>query len=110
MKITCEMFEFFKKMFIGLLSFSRSLATKCMSLNNEQCKTRTFIIDLNPVDFKYSLFMVRLVKCNGRCNTLSKICGRICFPNKTEDINLSVFNLITRKIEPILKINYKNGK
>ena len=27
----------FKKMFIGLLSFSESLATKRMSLNNEQC-------------------------------------------------------------------------
>ena len=104
------MFEFFKKMLIGLLRFSRSLATKCMSLNNEQCKPKLFIIDLNPVEFKYSFSMVRLVKFNGGCNTLSKISGRICFPNKTEDINLSVFNLITRKIESILKINYKTGK
>ena len=29
------MFGFFKKLFLGLLSFSGSLPTKCMSLNNE---------------------------------------------------------------------------
>ena len=33
-------------MIIGLLSFSRSLATKCLSLNKEPCKTKPFLIDL----------------------------------------------------------------
>ena len=42
------MFGFIKNMFIGLLSFSGSLATKCISLNNEQCKTRPFLINFNP--------------------------------------------------------------
>ena len=36
---------------------------------------------------------------DGSCNTLTKISGRICVPNKTEDVNLSVFNLITSKNE-----------
>ena len=35
------MLEFFKKTFIRLLNLSGSLATKYVSLNNEQCKTRT---------------------------------------------------------------------
>ena len=39
-------------MFVGLLSFSGSLATKYMSLNNEKCKTRPFLIDLNPEKLK----------------------------------------------------------
>ena len=34
------MFRPTKHVFIGLLSFSGSLATKCMSLNNERCMTR----------------------------------------------------------------------
>ena len=42
-----------KQVFIGLLSFCRTLATKCVSLNNEQCKTRLTIIDLIPVELKY---------------------------------------------------------
>ena len=47
------MFRFIKKTLIGLLSFSGSLQTKCRSLNNEQCKTRPFLIDLNPIELKY---------------------------------------------------------
>ena len=34
------MFGLFEIMFIGLLRFSRLLATKCLSLNNEKYKTR----------------------------------------------------------------------
>ena len=78
-------------MSIGLLSFSRYLATKCMSLNNEQYKTRPFLIDLNPVELKCCPFMITLNKCNGSCNTLTKIFGRICVPNKTENVNLNAF-------------------
>ena len=37
-------------MFIELLSFSGSLATKSMPLNNDQCKARLTLVDLNPVD------------------------------------------------------------
>ena len=43
-------FNFF---FFGLLSFIRSVATKCMSLNNEQCKTRPALIGLNSVELNY---------------------------------------------------------
>ena len=50
------MFELIKNMFIGLLSFSGSLATECMSLNNEQCKTIPFPIDLYPVELRYYPF------------------------------------------------------
>ena len=38
-------------------------------------------------------------KCNGGCNTLSEISGRICVPNKTENLNLNILNLITRTSE-----------
>ena len=61
-----------------------------MSSNNEKCKTRPALIDLNPVKCNY-LFVISLGKFYGRRNTISKIYGRICFPNKTEDVNLTVF-------------------
>ena len=34
---------------IALLRFSESLATKCVSLNNESCMARPTVIDLNHV-------------------------------------------------------------
>ena len=68
-----------------------------MSLNNEQCKTRSTLINLNPFELNYYPFMISLDKCNESCNTLTEISGRICVTNKAEDVNLSVFNLITKK-------------
>ena len=32
--------------------------------------------------------------CNGSCNTMEDPFGRICIPNKIEDMNLKVFNII----------------
>ena len=33
------------------------------------------------------------------CNTLNDLSNRVCVPNKTEDLNLNVFNMITRTNE-----------
>ena len=44
------MFEFNLKMFIRSLSFSTSLATECVSLNNEPYMIRPSPIDLNTVE------------------------------------------------------------
>ena len=40
--------------------------------------------------------MVSLDRSNGSCNTLDDLSRGICVPNKTEDLNLNVFNMITR--------------
>ena len=50
------MLRLFKQVFLGLLSFNESLAsivnvsdhTKCISLNNQPCMTRSSIFNLNP--------------------------------------------------------------
>ena len=69
------MFSLIEQVFIVLLSFSKSLATKCLSLNGEPCMVRPTLIDLNHVELKYYPFMISLYKCNGSCNVLSpKIC------------------------------------
>ena len=39
-----------KQVFIRLLCFSRSLASKFVSLNNDLCVIRPTLIDLNPVE------------------------------------------------------------
>ena len=69
------MFSLIKQEFIVLLSFSSSLSTKCVSLNDEPCVLRPTLIDLSPVEIKYYPFMISSDKCNGSCNVLSpKIC------------------------------------
>ena len=43
----------------------------------------------------YSPFTVKLNKCVGSCNTLSDLSNKVCVLNKTKDLNLNVFNMIT---------------
>ena len=62
------MFSLIKQMFIALFSFNRSFVTKCVSLNNEPCMIKPFLIDLIPVELKYYPFMISLDKCSGSCN------------------------------------------
>ena len=95
------MFGLFKKIFIGLLTglVNGSNHTKCTSLSNQKCMTQPSIINLHPneysQEFHYYPFAVKLDRCVGSCNTLNDLSNKVCVPNKTEDLNLSVFNMIT---------------
>ena len=44
---------------------------------------------------RHYLFAVHLNRCTRCCNTLKDLSHRICVPNKTEDLNSRVFNMIT---------------
>ena len=70
------MFSLIKQVFIVLLSFSESLATKCVPLNDKPCMIRPTLKDLNPVELKCYPFMISLDKCSGSCDDLSP---KICF-------------------------------
>ena len=71
-----------------------SIFTACMFLNNQSCMNRPTLINLNSDEYnqvlQYYPFVFNLVRCNGSCNTLDNTSGRICVPNKTEDVNLTV--------------------
>ena len=86
------MFSLIKQVFVVLLNFSESLATKSISLNGEPCMVRSFFIDLSPFGLKYYSFMSNLDKCTGSFNFLSP---KIYVPKETRDINVKAFNMIT---------------
>ena len=41
-----------------------------------------------------NLIILKLDRCAGSCITLNDLSNKVCIPNKTEDLNLSVFNMI----------------
>ena len=59
--------------------------------------TQATLVNLHPneysQEFHYYPFAVILDRCVG---ILILLMTYLCFPNKTEDLNLSVFNMITR--------------
>ena len=100
------MFRFLKQVFVALLGFSGSLTnifntpdlTKCISLDNQQCMTQPTFTNLYPNEYIEGLcyypFSVHLERCTESCNTLNDPSSKVCVPNKTEDLHLSVFNII----------------
>ena len=73
--------------------------TKCVLLSDQKCMIQPAFINLYPneysQEFHYYPFSVKLDRCVGSCNTLNDLSNKVCVPNKTEDLNLSVFNMIT---------------
>ena len=46
-------------------------------------------------EFHYYPLSVNLDRCFGSCNTRNDLSNKVCIPNKIEDLNLSVFKMIT---------------
>ena len=88
-----------KQVFIALLGFSGSLATKLVSWNNEHCMARPTLIDLNPIELDYYPLMVSIDKSNGICNTVDNVSTKICVPSERKDVNVKVLSTITRIYE-----------
>ena len=94
------MFGLIKKIFIGLLTglVNRSNHKKCVLLSNQKYMTQPSLINLYPNKYNQELhcypFLVKLDGCIGSCNTINDLSNKVCLPNKTEDLNLSVFNMI----------------
>ena len=66
---------------------------KCISFEGYSAKPT--ITDLNDSETHYYPFMVNLKRCGGSCNTLYDLSAKICIPNKIEDVNLKLLNVIT---------------
>ena len=57
------------------------------------------LINLHPTEYTQGLrqypFTVNLDKCIGSCHTPNDLSNKICVLNETEDLNLSIFNMLT---------------
>ena len=95
------MFGFIKKMFIAAVTFLipnvlNVNSLECISMNNQECRARTKMIDNNanePVLYPYS---IKVNKCSGNCNNINNPYAKLCIPDIIKKINFKVFNLMSR--------------
>ena len=109
------MFGLIKKVFMGLSisTVNASNHTKCMLLSNQKFMTQPTFINLHSnesnQEFHYYPFVVKLNISIVSCNTLNDLSNKVCVPNKTENLDLSAFNMITGINESkILKVYRAN--
>ena len=96
------MFEFIKKLFFVAMIFfifnpSNINSLECVSVNNEDCRTRTKIININNNEPVFYPFSIKVNKCSGSCNNIIDPYGKLCVPDIVKNKNVKVFNLMSNK-------------
>ena len=85
------MFSFVKKVFIlGLTVLSSTItgALKCVSMNNQKCKVRPKIVDINSNSPMFYPFSIKINKCSSNCNNVKNPYAKICVPDTAKDLNV----------------------
>ena len=69
-------------------------------MNNQSCKVRPAeIINVNSNGPLFYPSSIKISKCSGSCNNINDPYAIICVPDVVKDLNVKVFNLISRTNE-----------
>ena len=93
------MFGFVEKAFAAIVAFlnlSCVNSLECVSMNNQEFKARLKIIDINNNEPVFYPFSIKVNKCSGSCNNINDPYAKLCVPDVIKNINVKVFNLMSR--------------
>ena len=102
------MLGFIKKCFFKGLTFLSTLTSvnllSYISMNNQECKVKSQVFNVNGDDPLFFPFNIKITKCSGSCNNVSNPCAKLCVPDVVKILNVKVLNLVsgtneTRRIE-----------
>ena len=98
------MFGFIKKCFFTAITFfSYNVfnvnSLEGVSMNNQECKIRQKIINVNTNELMFYPYSIKIDKCRGSCNTINYPYDNLCVPDTIKNINVKVFNLMSRTNE-----------
>ena len=82
------MFGFIKKCFFTAMTFfnlPNVNSLKCVSMNNQESKIRTEIINLNNNEPMFYPYSIKINRCKGSCNTINDPYAKICAPNQIKN-------------------------
>ena len=97
------MFGFIEKTFLAgltVLSTWRDVnSLRCISMNNQECKVRPKIINVNSNEPVFYPFSIKTSKCSSSCNNVNDPYAKMCVPDVVKNLNVKVFNLMSRTNE-----------
>ena len=98
-----KIFRFVEKVFfVGLTissSFTNANSLSCISLNNQECKTRPQVANVDGDEPVFFPFSIKTSKCSGSCNNIYYPHAKICVPDAVKNLDVKVFNLMSRTNE-----------
>ena len=93
---------FVKKWFsVGLTilsDFTNANSLSCISMNNQECKARPEVININVDELVFFPFSFETSKYSGCCN-INYPYAKICVPDVVKNLNVKLFNLMSRTNE-----------
>ena len=93
------MFKFIKQIVISTMMFFGSLSSvnplQCVSMNNQECKVRFEIVNVNSNDPIFYPFSNKTSKCSGSYNNINDPYTKMCVPDAVKNLNIKVFNLMS---------------
>ena len=80
------MLRFVKKVFVVAMTFFsfdplNLNSLECISMNNQECKTRTKIININNNEPVFYHFSTKVNKFSGSCNNINDPYAKLCVPD-----------------------------
>ena len=94
-----KMFGFIRTVFFRAMTFFSCNTLKYISMNNQECKIRTKIIDINKNEPSFHHYSIKANKCSDSLNNINHPYAKICVPDVVKNINVKVFNLMSRTNE-----------
>ena len=95
------MLGFIKKYFFIGLAFLTSVNSlnaiplSCTLMNNQECKVRSQIVNVNGDDTVFFPFSIKTSKCRGSCNSINNPYAKMCVPDFGKNLNVVVFKLVS---------------
>ena len=68
-------------------------------MNNQPCKVRSEIININSNEPVFYPFSIETSKCSGSCNDINEPYAKMCVPDVVKNLNVKVFNQMSRTNE-----------
>ena len=65
-------------------------------MNNQERKVRPQIVNINGNEPVFSPFSIKTSKCSGSCNNVNNPYPKLCVPDVVKNLNVKVFNLMSR--------------
>ena len=86
------MLRLIKQCFFTGLAFLTSVnSLSCVSMNNQECKVRPKIVNVNGDDLAFFPFNIKRSKCSGSCNSINNPCAKLCVTDVVKNLNVKVF-------------------
>ena len=91
------MFKFIKQIFVSTFMFFGNLSSvnslECVSINNQKCRVRPAIVNVNSNEPLFYPLSIKTSKCSDSCNNINDPYAKMCVPDVIKNLNIKVFNV-----------------